>query len=221
MPIASNIRAQRNREQGKDVNPKLVTTAILKNVAEFPKISLDELMSRTKFPEEAIRNYARNYAEAIERLTGGTERLSEIAGVTVHPMTKDRVDDWLRFFDHDGFAGNPDWASCYCLEPHVPATPEQPERAWRETRAIIAERLQGVTFLDVGQTATSAVYAIFDPAETKRSLGILMMLRSLEFSRQRGYRYYYPGYAYQEPFIYDYKKRFIGLEYLDWKSTVV
>jgi len=45
-----------------------------------------------------------------------------------------------------------------------------------------------------------------------------MMLRSIEFSRQRGYRYYYPGYAYQEPFIYDYKKRFIGLEYLDWNT---
>ena len=35
--------------------------------------------------------------------------------------------------------------SCYCLEPHVPATPEQPERAWRETRATMAERLRGGT----------------------------------------------------------------------------
>jgi hypothetical protein len=72
------------------------------------------------YPEEAIRNYARNYVEAAERLTGGTERLSEIAAITVHPVTKERIDDWLQFFDHDAFAGNPDWASCYCLEPHVP-----------------------------------------------------------------------------------------------------
>ena len=50
--------------------------------------------------------------------------------------------DWLHFFDHDGFAGNPDWASCYCLDPHVPATPDQPERAWRQTRATMAERLR-------------------------------------------------------------------------------
>ena len=99
------------------------------------------------YPEEAIRNYARNYVEAVERLTGGTERLSEISAITVHPLTKDRIDDWLRFFDHDAFAGNPDWASCYCLEPHVAATPEQPERAWRETRAMMAERLRdGSTF---------------------------------------------------------------------------
>ena len=99
------------------------------------------------YREEAIRNYARNCAEATERLTGGTERLPEIGDVTVHPMSEDRVDDWLRFFDHDGFAGNPDWASCYCLEPHVPATPEQPERPWRDTRATVAERLRcGTTF---------------------------------------------------------------------------
>ena len=38
------------------------------------------------YPEEAIRNYARNYAEATERLTGGTERLPEIAEITVHPV---------------------------------------------------------------------------------------------------------------------------------------
>src|SRR5687767_1131381 len=73
------------------------------------------------YPAEAIRNYARNYAEATERLTGSTERLSEIGDVTVHRVTESRVEDWLRFFDHDGFAGNADWASCYCLEPHVPA----------------------------------------------------------------------------------------------------
>jgi len=78
--------------------------------------------------------------------------------------------------------------------------------------------LVGATFLDLGETATSAVYAIFDPAHAKRSLGILMMLRSIQFSRQRGYRYYYPGYAYREPFAYDYKKRFAGLEYFDWDS---
>jgi GNAT superfamily N-acetyltransferase len=99
------------------------------------------------YPEEAVRNYARNYAEAAERLTGETERLSEIAEVTVHPMTEDLVDDWLRFFDHDGFADNPDWASCYCLEPHVPATPELPERPWRDTRATMSGRLRcGTTF---------------------------------------------------------------------------
>ena len=99
------------------------------------------------YPEEAIRNYARNCAEAGGRLTGSTERLPEIGDVTVHPVTEDRVGDWLRLFDHDAFADNPDWASCYCLEPHIPATPERPERPWRETRGTVAERLRcGSTF---------------------------------------------------------------------------
>ena len=81
-----------------------------------------------------------------------------------------------------------------------------------------AETLLGVTFLDVGESATSAVYAIFDPVQAKRSLGILMMLHSIRLSQERGYRYYYPGYAYREPFAYDYKKRFTGLECLDWEG---
>jgi len=99
------------------------------------------------YPEDAIRTYARNYAEATMRLTGGTERLPEIAAVTVHPMSRERVEDWLRFFDYDAFAGNPDWASCYCLEPHAPAPPENPERPWRETRAMMVERFRdGETF---------------------------------------------------------------------------
>ena len=99
------------------------------------------------YPEEAVRNYARNYAEAVERLTGGTERLPEIREVTTFPVAEDRINDWLRFFDHDAFAGNPDWASCYCLEPHAPPTPELPERAWRDSRAMMVDRLRsGTTF---------------------------------------------------------------------------
>lgn len=94
------------------------------------------------YPVEAQKNYARNYAEALERLTGSTERLAGIGEVSVHPVTADRIADWLQFFDHDAFAGNPDWASCYCLEPHVPAPPDLPERPWRQTRATMVDRLE-------------------------------------------------------------------------------
>jgi GNAT superfamily N-acetyltransferase len=100
-----------------------------------------------RYPEEALRNYARNYAEAGERLTGSTDRLSEIGDITVHPVTDDRIDDWLNFFDHDGLAGNPDWASCYCLEPHESPSPEMPELLWKDRRAAMIERLRtGGTF---------------------------------------------------------------------------
>ena len=97
----------------------------------------------------------------------------------------------------------------------IPASVPCPSR---EICVYLGERLVGVTYLDLGQNATSAVYAIFDPAEAKRSLGILMILHSIQFSRERRCHYYYPGYAYREPFAYDYKKRFRGLQYLDWTS---
>ncbi len=98
------------------------------------------------FAEEALRNYSRNYAEATVRLTGSTERAPELGEVTVHPVTEDRIDDWLYFFDHLGFAGNPDWASCYCLEPHDPP-PDGMERPWRQSREMQINRLHtGGTF---------------------------------------------------------------------------
>lgn len=97
------------------------------------------------YPEQALRNYARNVAESIERLTGSDERLDAIGPVTVHAVTEERIDDWLQLFDHDGFAGNAEWASCYCLEPHVPPTDDEPERPWREVRAMMIERLRAGT----------------------------------------------------------------------------
>ncbi len=67
------------------------------------------------YPDQGIRNYA----EATQRLTGPSDRLPELGELTIHPVTEDRLDDWAAFFDHDAFVGNPEWAGCYCLEPHV------------------------------------------------------------------------------------------------------
>lgn len=88
----------------------------------------------------------------------------------------------------------------------------------REICVFDGERLLAVSFLDIGKTSTSAVYAMFDPDESRRSLGIFMMLESIRYSRELGCRYYYPGYAYHEPSIYDYKKNFTGLESMDWND---
>jgi GNAT superfamily N-acetyltransferase len=94
------------------------------------------------YPEQALRNFALNVAEAEARLTGSTERLAEIGAITIHAVSEDRIPDWLQFFDHDGFAGNPGWAACYCLEPNVPASPEMPERYWRDSRGAVCERIR-------------------------------------------------------------------------------
>ena len=94
------------------------------------------------YPDQGIRNYA----EATLRLSGDSERLDEIGAIDVRPVTKDNLDDWLAFFDHDAFVGTPEWAACYCLEPHVrePGGPDMSEvPSWRENREAMRARLAG------------------------------------------------------------------------------
>jgi leucyl-tRNA---protein transferase len=86
----------------------------------------------------------------------------------------------------------------------------------REICAYDGDRLLAVSFLDIGRLSTSAVYAMFEPSESKRSLGVFTMLEAIRYSRELGCKYYYPGYAYREPSVYDYKKNFAGSEYYDW-----
>ena len=87
-----------------------------------------------------------------------------------------------------------------------------------EVCVYAGSRLVAASFLDVGERATSAVYAMFEPDESRRSLGILTMLLAIEYSRSRGCRHYYPGYATREPSVYDYKKNFAPLEHYDWRA---
>lgn len=104
------------------------------------------------------------------------------------------------------------------LSPHAPS--EVPCR--NETlRVYSGGRLVAAHFLDVGQTATSSVYSMFDPSESRRSLGVYTILLAVERSRRLGCRHYYPGYACREPSPYDYKKRFDGLEEYDWRGRWV
>ena len=94
------------------------------------------------YPDLAVRNYG----EALNRLTGSTARLAAIGDVEVHPVTEDRIDDWLAFFDHDAFAGKPEWAACYCSEPHLLARGTPPDQAehhhWTERRQIMVDLLR-------------------------------------------------------------------------------
>jgi arginyl-tRNA--protein-N-Asp/Glu arginylyltransferase len=79
-------------------------------------------------------------------------------------------------------------------------------------------RLVAASYFDVGHNAVSSVYAFFDLEESRRSPGILTMLHEITWARDRGCRFYYPGYAYAQPSHYDYKKQFAGIEWFDWQS---
>ena len=80
-------------------------------------------------------------------------------------------------------------------------------------------RLIGAHFLDLGEASTSSVYSIYDPNESKHSLGIDLILRAISLSLELGKRLYYPGYAYLEPSAYDYKKKLSALEVFDWDGN--
>jgi arginine-tRNA-protein transferase len=79
--------------------------------------------------------------------------------------------------------------------------------------------LYAVSFLDVGEQATSSVYAMFDPAYSDRSPGLHTLLEEIKFSQMHEKSYLYTGYAYQEPSHYDYKKQFKGTEVYDWQGN--
>jgi arginine-tRNA-protein transferase len=87
-----------------------------------------------------------------------------------------------------------------------------------ELGAFLGDRLLAASYLDVGATGISSIYAFFDPEESARSLGTATMIWEILFARQTGRRWHYPGYAYIEPSGYDYKKHFGPMEHYDWNS---
>jgi leucyl-tRNA---protein transferase len=80
-------------------------------------------------------------------------------------------------------------------------------------------RLIGVSYLDVGETSVSSVYAMFEPDEAWRSLGTLTLLKEIEWAAAKGKRWLYPGYATVESSHYDYKKSFRPLMCFDWRGN--
>lgn len=104
------------------------------------------------------------------------------------------------------------------LDTFLSETPATVPCPCQECRITLDGELIAISYLDTGKEATSAVYGLFEPDHSWRSLGTYTMLREIEHSQALGCRYYYPGYATLEPSPYDYKKQLQGLEVLDWES---
>jgi GNAT superfamily N-acetyltransferase len=82
----------------------------------------------------------RNYFAATHRLTGSTERLNEIGPIETFSADPERLDDILAFFDHDAFAGTPEWAACYCMYHHLDHD-TWGDRSWQDNRSDLAQRI--------------------------------------------------------------------------------
>jgi leucyl-tRNA---protein transferase len=104
----------------------------------------------------------------------------------------------------------------YTFISEVPAT--VPSRSL-ELCVYEGEKLLAVSFFNVGIDSASGIYAMFEPTETKRGLGILTMLLEIDYAIKNGKSFYYQGYAYEGNSFYDYKKRFGSLEMFDWKGN--
>ncbi len=82
-------------------------------------------------------------------------------------------------------------------------------------------RLVAASFMAMGREAVSSVYGMYEPDESKRSLGIFTMLEEIRFAREMGKRFYYSGYTTLGRSHYDYKKGFSGLYGYDWEGNWV
>lgn len=80
-------------------------------------------------------------------------------------------------------------------------------------------KLLAASFIDEAEQSVSAIYAMFDPAESRRSLGICTLLMEIEHAARTGRKFLYLGYAYEGGSFYDYKKRFPATERYDWKGN--
>ena len=89
----------------------------------------------------------------------------------------------------------------------------------KQMRLFDGDRYIASSYFDIGSRACSGVYAIFEPSESKRGLGIFTMLKEIEYAIERGKEFYYQGYAYEGESFYDYKKRFRATEVFDWNQN--
>lgn len=85
-------------------------------------------------------------------------------------------------------------------------------------RCELEDQCVALSFMDVAARSTSSVYGMFEPEHESRSLGIFTLLCEIEWARQHGKAYAYPGYATLGSSHYDYKKQFSGLEGYHWSS---
>ncbi len=83
---------------------------------------VDEAHADWKVGETAVRNFL----EALDRLTGPTERVEQIGAIEVYAATGSRIDDALRFFDQVSTGARPVGAMRRCAACIRPGATDPP-----------------------------------------------------------------------------------------------
>jgi arginine-tRNA-protein transferase len=90
---------------------------------------------------------------------------------------------------------------------------------WETTiRDKVSGKLVGVSYFDLGDNSAASILGIYDPLLSTFSLGYYTMLLEMDFCRERGLEFYYPGYVVPGYKRFDYKLRLGGNSYFDLRS---
>jgi len=79
-------------------------------------------------------------------------------------------------------------------------------------------KLVALSYFDKGQQSIASLIGIYDPEYANCSLGTFTMLLELEYAQQLDYKFYYPGYIFDKPSVFDYKLKLGNFEYYDWRG---
>lgn len=108
--------------------------------------------------------------------------------------------EWISF---DGYSSLES-----CLFGDVP-----PKNLFNSWSILIADKGKVIAkgIIDLGEKAIMAKVNFFNPEYTRYSLGKFLMLKSMDFMRENGFEWYYPGYVIVNRPKFDYKL-FLGKE---------
>lgn len=102
---------------------------------------------------------------------------------------------------------------------YAPVEVKLPRGEWNKKFCVFENgKLVAASFFEMRTNTSYGYYAIFDPDIEWRSLGIFTMLKEIEYLEEQGNEFYYLGYAFDKPTLYDYKKRFYGRESYNWHT---
>ncbi|PWJ44077.1 GNAT family N-acetyltransferase [Sediminitomix flava] len=80
------------------------------------------------------------------------------------------------------------------------------------------DKLIAASFVDLGKESICSILAVFHPDYGQYSLGMYTIFLELQYAESKGLKFYYPGYIFDQPSIFDYKKRLKNLYFYDWRG---
>lgn len=87
-----------------------------------------------------------------------------------------------------------------------------------ETCYFLGKTLIAFSIFEDGDYSLWSNTAIWAPAQARRCMGTLSILREIEYARARGHVWYYMGYYWPGNHAYEYKARFRPLNLYDWDN---